>query len=95
MLTDRTRKDLDKFPLQFFTPKNVVKAMIRILDPKTHEKIIDPACGSGGFLIEAATYLEKSQDEKYEKGTIVGIDKDQFLVKIANFYRVIISTCNL
>ena len=36
---------------QFFTPRNVVKMMVEILDPKPGEKIIDPACGSGGFLI--------------------------------------------
>ena len=36
---------------QFFTPRNVVRMMIDILNPKPYEKIIDPACGSGGFLI--------------------------------------------
>lgn len=38
---------------QFFTPRNVVKMMVEILDPKPSETIIDPACGSGGFLIAA------------------------------------------
>jgi len=38
---------------QFFTPRNVVKMMVDILDPNPGEKIIDPACGSGGFLITA------------------------------------------
>lgn len=42
---------------QFFTPRNVVKMMIDILDPKPGEKIIDPACGSGGFLITALTHV--------------------------------------
>jgi type I restriction enzyme M protein len=41
---------------QFFTPRNVIKMMVEILDPKPGQKIIDPACGSGGFLICA---LEK------------------------------------
>ena len=41
---------------QFFTPRNVVKMAIQMLDPKPGEMIIDPACGSGGFLIVA---LEK------------------------------------
>lgn len=36
---------------QFFTPRNVVKMVVDILDPKPGETIIDPACGSGGFLI--------------------------------------------
>jgi type I restriction enzyme M protein len=36
---------------QFFTPRNVVKMMVDVLDPQPKERVIDPACGSGGFLI--------------------------------------------
>ena len=42
---------------QFFTPRNVVKMMVEILDPKPGEHIIDPACGSGGFLITALAHV--------------------------------------
>jgi type I restriction enzyme M protein len=42
---------------QFFTPRNVVKMMVDILDPKPGEMIIDPACGSGGFLITALAHV--------------------------------------
>jgi type I restriction enzyme M protein len=42
---------------QFFTPRNVVKMMVEILDPKPGEQIIDPACGSGGFLITALDHV--------------------------------------
>ena len=42
---------------QFFTPKNIVRAAIQILDIGITEKVIDPACGSGGFLVEALKYL--------------------------------------
>lgn len=42
---------------QFFTPRNVVDMMVRIVDPKPGEKIIDPACGSGGFLISALSHV--------------------------------------
>jgi type I restriction enzyme M protein len=42
---------------QFFTPRNVVKMMVDILDPKPGEHVIDPACGSGGFLITALTHV--------------------------------------
>lgn len=42
---------------QFFTPRNVVQMMVKILDPKPGEKIIDPACGSGGFLICALSHV--------------------------------------
>lgn len=42
---------------QFFTPRNVVKMIIEILDPEPGEMIIDPACGSGGFLIGALAHV--------------------------------------
>jgi len=42
---------------QFFTPRNVIKMMVDILDPNDEDMIIDPACGSGGFLIEALKHV--------------------------------------
>ncbi len=42
---------------QFFTPRNVVRMMVDILDPKAGENILDPACGSGGFLIGALEHV--------------------------------------
>jgi len=42
---------------QFFTPRNVVKMIVEMLDPKPGEVIIDPACGSGGFLITALEHV--------------------------------------
>jgi type I restriction enzyme M protein len=35
---------------QFFTPRNMIRMMVEILDPQPGKKILDPACGSGGFL---------------------------------------------
>lgn len=52
---------------QFFTPRNVVKMMVEILDPKPGEKIIDPACGSGGFLIGALEHVWKALREQAKK----------------------------
>ena len=42
---------------QFFTPRNVVEMMVSMVDPKPGERIIDPACGSGGFLISALSHV--------------------------------------
>ena len=42
---------------QFFTPRNVVNMVIKMIDPDSDEKILDPACGSGGFLVEALRYV--------------------------------------
>lgn len=68
---------------QFFTPRNVVELMVKYLDPRSGEKIIDPACGSGGFLASASIYLGEADQSDYQ---LVGIDKDDFLARIARTY---------
>jgi type I restriction enzyme M protein len=52
---------------QFFTPRNVVRMMVDMLDPNEDDLIIDPACGSGGFLIEALRHVWKKIDAKGKK----------------------------
>lgn len=42
---------------QFFTPRNVVKLLVSLVNPTRNDKLIDPACGSGGFLIESLRYV--------------------------------------
>lgn len=49
---------------QFFTPRNVVKLMVEIIAPKPDELLIDPACGSGGFLIESLRYVWEKINQK-------------------------------
>jgi len=54
---------------QFFTPRNVVEMIVKIVDPKPGERIIDPACGSGGFLITALAHVwGQLRDEAGKKG---------------------------
>ena len=52
---------------QFFTPRNVVKMMVDLLDPDDDDLIIDPACGSGGFLIESLRHVWRKLDSEGEK----------------------------
>lgn len=48
---------------QFFTPRNVIRMIIEILDPNEDDVIIDPACGSGGFLVEALRHVWDKLEE--------------------------------
>jgi len=52
---------------QFFTPRNVVRMAIGMLDPNIDDYIIDPACGSGGFLIVALEYIWAKLDQEANK----------------------------
>ena len=48
---------------QFFTPRNVVKMIVDILNPTDDDLMIDPACGSGGFLVESLRHVWKQLDQ--------------------------------
>ena len=45
---------------QFFTPRNVIRMMVEMSDPTPGFKVLDPACGSGGFLVVALTHVRKT-----------------------------------
>jgi type I restriction enzyme M protein len=76
---------------QFFTPRNVVQMMIDVLQPTSGEKVIDPACGSGGFL----AYIAKHFLHKKAKNTFLGgIEKDAFLSRLAKIYLALIGQEN-
>jgi len=76
---------------QYFTPRNVVDMAVKMLGPKRNENVIDPACGSGGFLIHAMWYVwqnELADSDKevkidYARKHLYGIDFDEKAVKIA------------
>lgn len=44
---------------EFYTPRPVVKFMVTVMDPRIGERMLDPACGTGGFLVEAYQHLAK------------------------------------
>ncbi|NJK84590.1 MAG: SAM-dependent DNA methyltransferase [Saprospiraceae bacterium] len=70
---------------QFFTPEPVINFCVEFLQPQPHEKIIDPTCGSGGFLFSAYQYLLANfQVSKQEIiPNLFGIDINKTIVKIA------------
>ena len=51
---------------QFFTPRNVVKMVVELVDPSHENKIIDPACGSGGFLVESLRYIWNKAELEFD-----------------------------
>ena len=44
---------------EFYTPRPVVRFMVEVVDPHLGESVLDPACGTGGFLVEAYSHLEE------------------------------------
>ncbi len=90
---------------EFFTPREIVKTAIQIIAPQPEQTIIDPACGSGGFLIYSLEHIWRIMEEsKKYKGIkdlaivkkemaercFFGIDKEMDLVKISKAYMAIV-----
>ncbi len=49
---------------QFFTPREVIRAMVRVVNPKRGETVCDPCCGTGGFLAQAYEDMRPKAGEK-------------------------------
>ncbi len=65
---------------EFYTPRAVTTFMAQILDPQLGESVLDPACGTGGFLTSAIeykreNYVQTAEDEKNLQNSIYGIEK--------------------
>lgn len=58
---------------EFYTPRAVVRLLVNILDPKPGESVYDPACGSGGMLIEAVRHMK---NDSLCCGNIFGQEKN-------------------
>ncbi len=54
---------------EFYTPRTIVKLMVNLLDPHAGETVYDPACGTGGMLIEAIHHMK---DDRLSWGRIFG-----------------------
>ena len=89
---------------EFFTPRGVVRIAVKLADPAPRDKVCDPACGSGGFLIHAMKHVwdkmaddpewrdaRDMQDRRRQMAarSFFGIDKETDLVKIAKAHMAI------
>ena len=62
---------------EFYTPRPVVRFMVEMLNPKIGETVLDPACGTGGFLVESFEHLKKQATtlelkEQLQENSIMG-----------------------
>jgi type I restriction enzyme M protein len=83
---------------EFFTPHPILQLVIEMLDPSDDERIIDPACGSGGFLVYAMNHVWTKFRKRgasvtdlisYAQSNIRGVDFNPDLAKVAKMYMVL------
>ncbi len=77
---------------QFFTPREIIRAMVRVIDPKVGETVYDPGCGTGGFLAQSFEHMagpnsrdttSPDQLETLKVRTFYGRENDNALYPIA------------
>ncbi len=76
---------------QFFTPREVIRAIVRTVDPWLGETVYDPCCGTGGFLVQAYDHMRNAlgdratgdQLETLKRHTFYGREKDNLIYPIA------------
>lgn len=72
---------------QFFTPREIIRAMVKVIDPRIGETIFDPAAGTGGFLAQAFDYMKDKNPSPEQLGTLkhrtfYGREKDNIIYPI-------------
>jgi len=76
---------------QFFTPRQVIRAMVQVVDPGIDETVYDPCCGTGGFLAQSFEHIvgrlgedaTAEQLEALKQGTFWGREKENLIYPIA------------
>lgn len=56
---------------QFFTPREIIRVMVKVIDPQIGETVFDPAAGTGGFLAQAFDYMKDKNPSPEELSTLV------------------------
>ena len=76
---------------QFRTPRHIINMMVQLMKPTLKDKILDPAMGSAGFLLEASNYITANYSRElmraenaqyYKSGMFSGFDTDQSMLRI-------------
>lgn len=55
---------------QYFTPRPIIEFCVKMMKPEQDWDVLDPSCGSGGFLLHALDYMRNQAGDYYEKGTV-------------------------
>lgn len=61
-LLEKNAQDIKSGAGQYFTPRQLIKAIVEVMKPQPNKTICDPACGTGGFFLEAHKYIAKNYE---------------------------------
>ena len=70
---------------QFRTPRHIIDMMVEIVNPKKNDTVLDPACGTAGFLISAYKHILKTNVDENGKSTLTSDDKKRLTDNFAGY----------
>lgn len=70
---------------EFFTPRNVMKMVVEMINPGADEKVLDSSCGTGGFLVIAMTHVIEKLEKQFEAE--LGMPKNEWSPEAINTFR--------
>jgi type I restriction enzyme M protein len=79
-LLQKNAEDVKGGAGQYFTPRALIAAIVKVMAPQPGQTVCDPACGTGGFLLAAHDYvakrpdLDRAQKKRLKSGTLFGIE---------------------
>ena len=73
---------------QFFTPQNAATALVQMVSPKPDDKVLDLACGAGGFLVATYKYWKRRYSDVVSENArnLYGVDKDEYLTRLSKIH---------
>ena len=87
---------------QYFTPREIIDFMVQMMKPQNHERVLDPACGSGGFLLHALDYVREEANDYHEdpidrfkhwhdfaKAMLFGIEVNEEIARVAKMNMIL------
>ena len=87
---------------QYFTPREIIDFMVQMMHPQNHERVLDPACGSGGFLLHALDYVREEANDYHDdpidrfkhwhdfaKAMLFGIEVNEEIARVAKMNMII------
>jgi len=73
----------------YITPQNLVSFMVQLIAPQPGERVLDPVCGTGGFLVAILAEWGLSGNSVNEAANVYGVDRDPLAIKLARLNAVI------